>query len=217
MAIFACVGLFYAPPSEALTFSDNFNGSAINSFWWAPSASGGNTLAQTGGSLVMTQSNSSGSSGMGLNFQITGDFVMQVSYTLVNWPSSNYERVGLGSGVGTVERSNNPGWFNDAYLTDFDVVGGGIVWTNTSDLSGTLELVRSGDTISGYYLNGSSIWTLIYSYTTPAIANPTSVGFAIWNGTASVPVTVDFNNFSISAPGTLPAMVRCKTCCSFFQ
>jgi hypothetical protein len=204
MMVVVCMGLFYASPGNALTFSDDFNNSTtINKFWWTDSASGGNTISQEGGRLFMTQTNYSGGSGMGFNFKITGDFEMKVDYTLVNWPSDNYERVGLNaSSFGAVERSQHPGWFGESYVNHFSALGDGVYTAGTTDLSGTLRMLRSGNTVTGSYWNGSD-WTVIREYTGLALTNETFVGFSIWNGYASVPVKVAFDNFYISAPETL--------------
>jgi len=198
-ALSVCI---FMPSANALTYSDAFDGGALNSFWWTPSVSGGNTLSVTGGQLVMTQSNSSGSGGVTFNFNVTGNFVATVDFTLTAWPADNYERIGISSSaIGAVERSQHPGWFNEAYLTHFSAVGDGVIPVSTTDTIGKLKMERSGDTVTGSYWNGSG-WTDIRSFSSSAVSNNTSIGLSIWNGYASVPVEIAFDNFSLNAPNT---------------
>jgi hypothetical protein len=197
LGLFACSFLSTA---GAFTFTDDFSGTGPNAVWWTASASGGNTIVQTGGRIEVTQSQISGASGLGFNFPVNGDFEAQVDYALIDWPLGNYERIGLGGSVfGVVERSQHPGWFDEAYLTHFSVLGDGVYPTPTTDLQGTLRLVRSGSTVTGQYLKDGG-WVDIHSLTNPAVAADTLVGFSVWNGYASVPVRVAFDNFRLDAP-----------------
>lgn len=192
----------FMPSANALTYSDAFDGGALNSFWWTPSVSGGNTLSVTGGQLVMTQINASGSSGVTFNFNVTGNFVATVDYALTVWPANNYERIGISaSAIGALERSQHPGWFNEAYLTHFSAVGDGVIPVSTTDTIGKLKMERTGNTVTGSYWNGSG-WTEIRSFTSSAVSNDTLIGLSIWNSYASVPVEIAFDNFSLNAPNT---------------
>jgi hypothetical protein len=188
--------------AQALTYTETFSGSSLNSAWWTSSATGGNTVDVVGGQLIMTQSFYYGSSAITFNYNLAGDFEVSVDYALLNWPTNNFERIGLSaSGIGPVERSNHIGWFGDAYLTHF---GDGVYFTNpTSDLSGKLKLARVGSTISGFYWSGSD-WTLIHSYAA-AGTDVTTISLAIWNGyvnNSDSPVKIAFDNFTIYAPDT---------------
>jgi hypothetical protein len=60
-------------------------------------------------------------------------------------------------------------------------------------------MVRSGSTVTGSFWNGSG-WTELSPLTDAAVPADTLLGIAIWNGYASVPVTVAFDNAYLDAP-----------------
>jgi hypothetical protein len=195
----ALVAGCFLSSAGAFSFSEDFSGAGPDTFWWTPGATGGNTVVQTGGRIEMTQSDISGTGGMGFKFQVTGDFQVQVDYALLDWPAANYHRIGVGAPGWVVERSQHPGWFDEAYLTHYSALGDGVYPVPTTDTAGTLRLVRSGSTLTGQYL-GSNGWVDIHSFTHPGASADTLVGFSIWNGYASVPVKVAFDNFRLDAP-----------------
>ncbi len=191
----------------ALSFTDNFN-SGIDPFWWATSTDGGSVNA-VNQRVELTQGNAAAGVGTGLNLNplITGDFMVQMDYTLLNWPADNRERLGLGSTDTllpfplAVERISDSGFGGEVYLTHFpDGVQGN---TATSDTSGKLRLTRTGDTVSGYFWNGAD-WTLVDSYAASGEGNLSRhFTIAIWPGTSVAGgVTVAIDNFSLDAPNT---------------
>jgi hypothetical protein len=192
----------FMPYANAFTYTDTFSGGALDLFWWTPSVENGNTLSVTGGQLVMTQSNYNGSGGVTLNFNIKGDFAASVDYALTVWPANNYERIAISAGaIGAVERSQHPGWFDEAYVSHFSAVGDGVYGIQTAYTSGTLKMERSGNTVTGSYCDGSGC-AVIRSFSGSGVSNDTSIGLAIWNSYASVPVEIAFDNFYLNAPNT---------------
>jgi hypothetical protein len=201
-AVALLAGCFASSANAALSFSDDFSGPAINSFWWAPSTIGANTVTLENGRIVMTQSNYYDSGGLVLNFNVSGDFVATVDYSLIDWPAGNYERIGISTGFGAVERSQNPGWFDEAYVSDFQH---NITTVGTTDTTGTLKMERTGSTLTGSFWNGTG-WTFIGSYTHGTLLADAPLGLVLWNGysVASLPIKVSFDNFYLSAPDMAP-------------
>jgi hypothetical protein len=196
----------YAPSSQAFTFTDDFS-SGIDPYWWTATANG-NSIDATGGKITMGQNSGAAvpSAGLGFKFSVTGDFTAQVDYSL-NGKILNGERIGLMSDFGGVERIEWSAAFDwQVYLTHFPLEAGqlgGI--TDTTDISGKLQLSRIGSTLSGSYWDGRG-WALIHSWTNSLNTVDTSLGFSIWNWPAGTPIgpsgstIVTFDNFSLNAP-----------------
>jgi hypothetical protein len=120
-------------------------------------------------------------------FLLRGDFDVQVDFRLLTWPFGNGVRMALGidregllphPGVERISfgRDDYPGWPREVYLTDFPDGVNGI--TATGDLTGTLRLVRSGDTQTGYYYS-SGAWAAIH--TGPAPTSDVAVNVAAFS------------------------------------
>lgn len=190
------------PVAHAYTFTDDFSGPSINTTMWTPEVvvTSDSTITLANGRIEMAQSDWFGGSALAFNWPVNGDFDFQVDFTLLDWPAANYERIAIsGSVFGAVERSQHPGWFNDAYVAHFSVVGDGVNPVSTADSSGTLRVTREGSTISGYFKSGQG-WTLIHSLTSPSFANDTMLSLTSWNGYASVPTRIAFDNVRLHAP-----------------
>jgi hypothetical protein len=102
-------------------------------------------------------------------FLLRGDFDFQVDFRLLTWPIGNGVRMGMGIEEGGipyhagVERTSfgyndYPEWPREVYCVDFPDGVHGIA--GTDDFAGTLRLVRSGSTQTGYYL-GTEGWVFI--------------------------------------------------------
>jgi hypothetical protein len=92
--------------------------------------------------------------------QLRGDFDIQVSYALVNFPTANGVRVGLAFGytgavfsIARASRSEDEEPRGEVYQGT-DRVGTGIV--ATSDRRGRLRSVRKDGRISGYYFDAAA-------------------------------------------------------------
>ncbi len=109
-------------------------------------------------------------------FKVSGDFDYAITYELINWPTpKNGVRMGIGFTSGAVERVSHESW-GEVYLTDF---GGILTWVATTDTSGILRIVRTGNTVTGYFWQGSD-WQAIGSRTFGS-APDTSFSLAIWS------------------------------------
>ncbi len=132
---------------------------------------------------------------------------MQVDYNLLTWPPSSGVRVGLRFtqgpghavervGWGLVEALNLP---REVYLTHFeDSVQG---TTGTSDLNGTLRMVRTGGMLTGYYRSTTG-WIMIHTGPTQDNAGDVHFGFSAWSGNPTFvgrTTKIGFNNFTVSS------------------
>ena len=153
--------------------------------------------------MTLTPGSSGDSFSVGLTSKwlVEGDFDIQVDYKLLNWPSENGIRVGLGASGGPVERvsfnklyPDFPGEPREVYLTHFlDGVQG---ITSTTDMSGKLRLNRVGSTLTGYYFSKDS-WIPIHSG--PGTTDATSISLSIWGHQGTPGVIVVFDNFSVNS------------------
>jgi len=145
-------------PTCTVTSYDDFNDNAINPCLWAVYYEGsGLTINETNQRLeIVLPADSTGDLSSGRIIakyfsvcRLTGNFDMQVEYQLIDWPSENGVRVGLGVEVApTTHERGYPvervsfgvddfiGWPREVYLTHFSDGVRGI--TNTSDLSGKM-------------------------------------------------------------------------------
>jgi plastocyanin len=185
---------------------------------WTPSIVGfGPKLAVKHGRLEETISADSapppseGIFGAALTSRCTAaaDLDAQVDYSLLTWPASSGTRIGLrlipsGGGLdpgGQVERtsfapSEYDGPQKEVYLTDFGSQIEGS--TTTDDLSGKLRIVRTGDTMTGYYWHDGQ-WTLIHSG--PGPTGAVAFGLDVWGFPTSFDhqtAKIAFGNFMVT-------------------
>jgi hypothetical protein len=134
--------------------------------------------------------------------QLTGDFDLQLDYTLVKWPARNSVRVGMAAGHYSAHRSSNTGTIagsvaDNLYVTDF---AGTLTSVGTQDTTGRLRLTRVGATITGYY-HSSGAWVKISSAAAPT--EPMSYGIAAWtdyNTVVKSDVSVNVKNLTVAPP-----------------
>ncbi|OLD12935.1 MAG: hypothetical protein AUI93_02025 [Crenarchaeota archaeon 13_1_40CM_3_52_10] len=225
-----------SPPSQGQVASlgDNFN----SSLWIATKAGSGASVIATNRTVqVSIPANSAndpslGIFGAGLSSRCTvsGDFDVQVGFRLVNWTFSNGVRVGLASTPGpfftsdfsvtppfAVERisfgsaaDGSPSLPREAYLTHFSDGVQGI--TATSDVSGSLRLVRSGGFATGYYLSSGN-WVMIH--TGPTISQDVHLNIVAWSHDfvfTHTFVKVAFDNFTLNkGSAACPALTLSPT------
>lgn len=201
------LGFCFVAPSHALVFSDNFNSSTIDTFWWTASQNV-NPITPTGTNILMEQvAGAAGPSAtLSFNFPITGDFTAEVDYAL-NGPILNGERIGLGAtSIGAVERIEWHAAANWQLYVNHLYTQPGLPSAETSDISGKLQFARSGSTITGSYWDGSD-WALISSWTHASNTIDTNLYLSIWPdgyaGVANGGTQVAFDNFYLNAPDTL--------------
>lgn len=139
-----------------------------------------------------------------LNFQLVGDFDVQVDFNLSAWPANNGVGAGIVSPLFDVRRVANNGQTQETYALGEEtyalgVPGIGITNIPTSDMFGKLRLKRIGSTVQGFYW-GNNAWQPIGSYTDATLAADTAVYIGVYGGgfTVQPPLTVAFDNFKIT-------------------
>jgi hypothetical protein len=197
----------------SLTFVEDFSGPTINSFWWTPGTSNGNTieLDTNSQSLKMFQNTTSGSAGLTFNYQLVGNFEITVDFKPYNWDMGGHDqqRIGLGCGDLAVQRVSDWWFGGEIYLTYW----GGQSWhsgTVTTDLNGKLKLKRVGATITGYFWNqnlngGTGDWQeAFYQGTLPSRPDPTNFAISIWSGYSGTQIgnIIEWDNIVVNAPDT---------------
>src|SRR5712692_3455177 len=205
-------------------FSDNLSGNSINPAVWKTQITGtGPVVSAVNQSIITTLPPNSQNDPIAQGFGggltsvclLGGDFDMQVNFRLLLWPQSSGVRVGLlimGAPAPAVERvgwgpTEALGQPREVYLTHFaDNPQGG---TPTSDLSGTLRMVRTGSLLKGYYLHAGS-WVQIHTGPTVNLEE-IHFGFSAWSHNAIFPgqvVKVGFDNFVVNSGQLLCPTLR---------
>ncbi len=210
-------GLLVTPYPVAATpvFSDTLDNGSINPAVWNTKITGtGPIVAAVNQSVITTLPANSQNDPVAQVFGgglesicfLGGDFDMQINFKLILWPQSSGVRVGLvmsdaptpaveRTAFGPTEALNLP---REVYLTHFADGVQGI--TGTTDLNGTLRMVRTGSVLSGYYLSKSG-WALIHSGPTINAEN-VHFGFSAWSHNAlfgGQEAKVGFNNFVVNS------------------
>jgi hypothetical protein len=193
MALVVCSSFLLAVQGRAEVLREDFNDNSIDHALWTAEVFGsGPQIAEANQQLelMIPCSSSGGDFGVKLasNFLLAGDFDVQVDFRLLTWPFGSGVRLGLGMdqdfylphpGVERISfgQSDYPGWPREAFLTDFPDGVHGI--TATDSALGSLRLVRSGDTQTGYYLDDGG-WVAIH--TGPAPTTDVAIKVAAWSG-----------------------------------
>ena len=167
-----CSVLLLATNARGQVLVEDFNDNSINPTLWRVDLFGsGPQIAEANQQLQTTIPDTSSGDPFSVNlvskFRLRGDFDVQVDYRLLGWPFSNGVRVGLGINESYgVERTSfgSPldGWGREpreVYVTDFLDGPQGV--TGTGDVTGTLRLVRTGATLTGYYYSPGQ-WVAIH-------------------------------------------------------
>lgn len=152
-------------PAGAQVFVDDFDDNVIAAENWDVVVYGsGAQIAEQNQQLefIMPASASGYEFGTRLvsQFELRGDFDIRVDFLLPQWPQFNGVRIAVAmtddlyDNYG-MERSSlsaiEPLGAHEVYIADF----GPFVLVPTEDLTGTLRLVRSGATQTGYFLDGA--------------------------------------------------------------
>lgn len=214
---------------------DDFNSGAIDSTNWIPRIVGtGPTSSQTNRRLEVTLPAGSSSSASAPYFgavydstcKLDGDFDIQVDFQLLDWPPAGGVRVGIlvadataayglfPFGAAHVSRVSQGG---ESYRTFEEGVGiGGDI--RTSDMSGSLRLVRTGDTLRAYHADPAG-WVLIGSDAVSAQLLRVSIG--AWSSGVTFggqQAKVALDNFVINSGtlvcGQLPTPAPSPCACS---
>jgi hypothetical protein len=177
LGLLVCLPVLFITPARAQVFVDDFNDNMIDPGTWTVVLYGnGAQLAEQNQELDFFMPASSSGAEFGARlvsvFQLRGDFDIRVDFRLLQWPDYNGMRTAIGltdsyyDDYG-MERSSlsasEPLGAQEVYVADF----GPFVLVPTQDFTGTLRLVRSGSTQSGYYL-GSGGWIPVLTDAAPA-------------------------------------------------
>jgi len=189
--------------------SDDFGKNRLNSKFWVVQPVGqGPGGAVTGQRLEMTvPANASGGAfGAYVNTtcQVEGNFDVSVDYELLTWPTNNGVRLGLRAfsaggedyrleRVSRASSESSPGEYYAATL------GSTTALTATTDLTGTLRLIREGSTLLAYYRHGQGPWMPVLSNNNLSTGNM-SLGLFVWSDDARFAhqaVQVAFDHFVV--------------------
>jgi hypothetical protein len=189
----------------AAPFVDGFDDGRIDSSLWHTIVSGsGVSIGELGGRLVADFAAGAVPGGafnqiethIGLQCQLAGDFDMQVDYALLDWPAANGLQAYLSGFTpftpARIFRESKPwgetyGAWNDPMFNAAD----------TSDVAGTLRLVRSDGLVTTSYLAGGA-WVSLNTASRPA-AMTAGVGAGDFQTFSGLHVSVAFDNFRIGS------------------
>jgi hypothetical protein len=187
-----CFAVLLGTQARAEVFREDFNDNSIDPTLWTVEVWGsGPQLAEANQQLEIFFPGSSSGADFGCKlastFLLRGDFDVQVDFLLITWPFGNGVRMGFGIEEGGVpyhagvERTSfgqddYPWEPREVYCVDFPDGVHGI--TGTSDMIGSLRLVRYGATQTGYYY-GSGEWVVIG--TGPAPTEDVAIKVAAWS------------------------------------
>ncbi len=221
------VGLHFAPyryngiqDDPPAGVADNFDDNVTDSRLWSETSGGsGPSVAEVGGQLRFTMPPGSVAESADWNggrydfwagytsqFRLHGDFDVQVSFQLQQWPYASGARFGLFFGkdgtaerLGSLERtswggsSDFPGEPREVYVA-YDMPSGHIADVATADARGKLRMRRVGAALTTYYWSGGA-WVLIETRTTVTdnmwVSLLTFGNNGAWNSTTSVVASLD--------------------------
>jgi hypothetical protein len=215
--------LLSAPALRAYTgtLTDDFNGPSLNTGLWTVNSAGGPSVAQTSDQLQVNMSFStypmSGFvGGVKSNFILVGDFDMQVDFSLLIWPYKDGIHVQLAAYldpvIADVERlgaaASNAETFVTNLLGHVSIVHPGVPYPGDTALSGTMRLVRTGNQVTGFYMDPatSGQWVTIGTYTDPDLAIDMPIYLSAFGGPGAinfggVDALVAFDNFQVQYTG----------------
>jgi hypothetical protein len=193
-------------PTLSLPFpiTDNFDNNTRNVDLWSIIHDGtGGFLQWTNGRLEMSiaadgapaPGESNIGAHVGANCLLFGDFDAQVDFQLLTWPVGDSVNVGINAFFtnGSINRSTTT--FGDSYQSFIDPFFNSVP---TQDQSGSLRLVRSGATMTSYYLNAGN-WVQLASgpaQQTPAIV---ALSFKSFGDFGHQAAKIAFDNFRLDA------------------
>jgi len=202
-----------AGPAQALDPNDNFDDGVLDPYKWTVYSypGDGGYVSEHDGALVATLV------GTGLDFhndvvfrpKLRGAFDVQVDYSILQWPQDNHAAIALMANpsgdltsVQRVQFETGENAYLAGYLNLSQCICAGV--NPTSDMSGTLRLVRDADSnLTGYYWSaGSGSWV---AFESAAVPGDVSIVLAFF-GTVSQPAVVAFDNFQVNS-GTIPSTV----------
>lgn len=146
-------------------------------------------------------------------FSLSGDFTIEMNYSLNVWPSASGLRfgcglVGAGVGAGGMLREDTTYSSGNAY-TFYPSGGGPFTYASTTDQSGMIRLVINGGTLSGFYYNSNSAsWVLLGSAS--GYSGDYQIVASVWTDTSTFcnqEVEVTVNSLSITEAAPPPSFL----------
>lgn len=190
-------------PQLAAPFVDDFGDGRIDTSNWHTIVTGTHTsIAETGGEVVATIGAAAEPGGafnaidahLGSQCSLPGDYDMQVSYRLLEWPAQNGVQVALNAyfAGAFVFRESKP-WGEQVGGWVPPVFGA----TPASDLTGTLRLARSAEIVTAYVLQDAG-WQELARGPNPgsAVLGFSASSFAEWS---HQDVRVAFDDFRLDS------------------
>lgn len=201
MLIAGALAALLAQPAGAFSLNEEFDG-GIDPFFFSVTPGTDNTIEVVGGRIVITQEGGVGSA-VSLRYPIVGDFTCTVDYELLSWPADNKHAAVLGSAQGAVERVGNSGFGGEVYLTDFAALGGGLSASiPTTDLTGTLQMRRTGTVVCGDYFDGA-VFQQIGCVDAGAVPDIIGLGMGMFSAAGFTPgAQIALDSFILDAPDT---------------
>ena len=185
-------------------FLDDFDDNYRDPIWHSLTVGSGASVAETNGRLEITLAADAAGSDIeghyGLNCSLPGDFDMETDYSLVEWPPANGVFLSLAAFFVNAAVARQSDAFGEKYNAHSDPF---FQIVPTTDLSGSLRLVRSGGTLLAYYRDPLVGWVEFLN--APAHAGSAVAGLSSRSNDAQFAdqeVRVSFDNFRIGS-GTL--------------
>jgi len=203
-----------APNSAPVTMDDDFNDGIVSARLWTPvyrigpagtpSQVGlgrdGAIISEADGRLLMSSPGGQVVLALQSKCVVSGDFDARVDFALLVWPRQSLASVRLFAGMLPSGSIGHTGVYRLSYQTEVVQFRSQrpIAEISTQATTGTLRLVRSGETISGY-LDGALIGTATTSLDTTSISidlggYPDNLAPPV----VPLPLEVAFDNFMVS-------------------
>jgi Tol biopolymer transport system component len=164
----------FSNPAPSIPAVDDFDGNAADPSLWRSDAPLGTGISATVTNQrleIAVQPDAQPSpfdplilAGLRGSCLLHGDYDIQSDFSLLDWPAANGTFLDI-----VADANGNMGLYGgapDAYATFFNIPDDATA--STTDTSGAFRLVRSGSTLSGYYLHDGA-WTLLKSASTTTI------------------------------------------------
>jgi hypothetical protein len=221
--LFAVLLLWLSPVYASGTITETFIGNQYNTDLWSLWNMGAGTTAQVANNRLEVTVGGNGYAGLnGWGFTLIGDFEMKVDFTLINWPLANGTQLAIGTFDASyqsqvqVARANT----RTPTITDveqyFAIIMGDNHATNVTGQTdgGTLRLVRTGNKMEGFYLDGSE-WKSILAVTNTDLGQRVGVTMGIGpygNNYSGITAIAAFSNIRIDYATLGPSFGQGNPC-----
>jgi len=192
--------------------ADDFSDGIRDASLWHQISDPGGSIVEAGGRLVASISGSAVPGGpfnqvdehIGSQCSLPGDFDYQVDYQLLTWPQHGGFFAALNAffGDGAVARVSTA--FDPPFDQSYNAWRGGADFlfgqVNTTDMSGSMRLVRMNGTMSAYVRSPGSDWSLLF--TAPDVTGTTVYGMGLSAQASSFghqDGTVAYDNFRLNS------------------